>query len=78
MLFIDQPAQTGFSYSKAVNGYIDPNSGALVQLPSAHCPDYAQDFGTCGTWSNGNVSDTVNSTANGAPQFWNGLQGDKT
>nr|POF17544.1 carboxypeptidase y like [Quercus suber] len=75
MLFIDQPAQTGFSYSEAVNGYIDPNFGAFVQLSSPQCPDYAQASGTCGTYSNGNVSETINSTANGAPQFWNGLQG---
>ena len=51
MLYIDNPTQVGFSYSIPVNGYIDSSSGAIVTLPGAECPDYAQETGTCGTYS---------------------------
>lgn len=51
MLFIDNPTQVGFSYSIPINGYVDTNSDLIVTLPSADCPDYAVDFGTCGTYS---------------------------
>jgi hypothetical protein len=74
-LFIDQPTQTGFSYSKAVPGYIDPASGLIVTLPSNHCPDYAQDFGTCGTYPLPDETLTANSTSAAAPNFWKTLQG---
>jgi len=30
---------------------VDPSSGSIVTLPDAACPDYAQNFGTCGTYS---------------------------
>ncbi|APA10658.1 hypothetical protein SS1G_12499 [Sclerotinia sclerotiorum 1980 UF-70] len=74
MLYIDQPSQVGFSYSIPVNGYVDPSSGAIVTLPNATCPDYAQDW-DCGTYSYANESLTVNSTHAGAPGFWKTLQG---
>ncbi|KAJ8065730.1 hypothetical protein OCU04_006400 [Sclerotinia nivalis] len=74
MLYIDQPAQVGFSYSIPVDGYIDPSSGLIVTLPNATCPDYAQDW-SCGTYSYANESLTVNSTQAGAPGFWKTLQG---
>src|SRR4051794_6107013 len=63
MLYIDNPTQVGLSYSIPVNGYIDPNSQLIVTLPDATCPDYAQDFGTCGTYSYANESLTANSTS---------------
>ncbi|CAD0112869.1 unnamed protein product, partial [Aureobasidium uvarum] len=72
MIFIDQPAQVGFSYSIPVPGYTDPNSGSIVTLPNATCPDYAQ---SCGTYSYPNETLTANSTAGVAPNFWKGLQG---
>ncbi|QSZ34791.1 hypothetical protein DSL72_007649 [Monilinia vaccinii-corymbosi] len=72
MLYIDQPGQVGFSYSIPVHGYIDSSAGLAVSLPDATCPDYAQD---CGTYNNGNLSLTVNSTLDGAPKFWRTLQG---
>jgi carboxypeptidase C (cathepsin A) len=75
MLFIDQPAQTGFSYSIAVPGYLDPTSQNIVTLPDATCPDYAVAFGTCGTYSYPNETLTADSTPHAAPNFWKTLQG---
>lgn len=66
MLFIDHPAQVGFSYSKPVSAYTS-EAGDIVSLPNATCPDYASDLGTCGTYSYPNQTDTVNSTQNAAP-----------
>ncbi|KAF1984927.1 putative serine carboxypeptidase [Aulographum hederae CBS 113979] len=74
MIFIDQPTQTGFSYSIPVPGYTDPNSGDIVTLPNNTCPDYATDWG-CGTYSYPNVTLTANTTLNAAPRFWSTLQG---
>ena len=74
MLFIDHPAQVGFSYSVPIPGY-ETEHGDIVQLPNATCPDYAVDFGTCGTYSYPNASDTANTTANAAPSMWRTLQG---
>ncbi len=75
MLFIDQPAQTGFSYSIPVPGYVDPTSQNIVTLPNANCPDYAVAFGTCGTYSYPNETLTADSTPHAAPNFWKTLQG---
>lgn len=75
MLFIDHPAQVGFSYSKPVSAYVDGSSGSIVSLPNATCPDYAQSMGTCGTYSYPNETDTANSTAGAAPSMWRTLQG---
>ncbi|KAG9560368.1 putative carboxypeptidase 2, partial [Aureobasidium melanogenum] len=72
MIFIDQPAQVGFSYSIPVPGYTDPNSGSIITLPNATCPEYAD---SCGTYSYPNETLTANSTSGVAPNFWKGLQG---
>lgn len=56
MIFINQPATTGFSYTKLVPGYVDPNSGSLVMLPDKTCPEYAQGYGMCGTYLAPNVT----------------------
>lgn len=74
MIFIDQPAQVGFSYSVPIPGYED-SSGYIIQLPNATCPDYAEAYGTCGTYSYPNETLTANSTANAAPNLWKALQG---
>ncbi|KAI2471716.1 carboxypeptidase S1 [Annulohypoxylon bovei var. microspora] len=73
MLFIDQPTQVGFSYSKPVNAWVS-DDGSIVSLPDATCPDYAEDS-SCGTYSYPNVTLTANSTTNAAPNFWKTLQG---
>lgn len=72
MLFIDHPAQVGFSYSKAIPGY-EGSNGDIIQLPNATCPDYAA--GSCGTYSYPNETDTANSTTAAAPSMWKTLQG---
>jgi carboxypeptidase D len=75
MLFIDHPAQVGFSYSVPVPGYVDPRSGNIITLPSPDCPDYAVAFGTCGTYSDPNETLTADSTNHAAPSFYWTLQG---
>lgn len=73
MLFIDQPSQVGFSYSKPVPAY-QADSGDIIVLPDATCPDYAP-ADSCGTYAYPNVTLTANSTTNAAPNFWKTLQG---
>lgn len=68
-------AEVGFSYSIPVNGYVDADSLAIITLPDAICPDYAEKIGTCGTYSYANLSLTANSTSDAAPNFWKTLQG---
>lgn len=75
MLFIDHPAQVGFSYSVPIPGYVDSSTGNIIQLPNNSCPDYAAATGTCGTYSYPNETDTANSTAGAAPSMWKTLQG---
>lgn len=77
MLFIDHPAQVGFSYSTPIPGYVDAQAANsyIVELPDATCPDYAQAYGTCGTYSYANESATANSTAGAAPSMWKTIQG---
>lgn len=75
MLFIDHPAQVGFSYSNPVNAYVDAATQTIVTLPNATCPDYALDMGACGTYSSPNVSNTANTTQGAAPSMWKTLQG---
>ena len=74
MLFIDHPAQVGFSYSIPVPGSEDPDSGEITVYKNETCPDSAPE-GTCGTFSLPNEKYTVNSTANAAPSFWKTIQG---
>lgn len=75
MIFIDQPATTGLSYTKLVPGYVDPSTESLVVLPNQTCPEYAQAYGTCGTYSAPNVTLTANSTESAAKNFYRTLQG---
>jgi carboxypeptidase C (cathepsin A) len=75
MLFVDHPAQVGFSYSNPVPGYVDANTGNIITLPNATCPEYALDMGGCGTYSSPNVSNTANTTQGAAPSMWKTLQG---
>lgn len=73
MLFIDQPTQVGLSYSIPIPGY--KTDGFIIQLPNNTCPDYAQSYGSCGTYSKPNHTLTANSTAGAAPNMWKTLQG---
>lgn len=74
MLFIDHPAQVGFSYSIPVPAYMS-SVPDIIELPNATCPDYAAAMGTCGTYSYPNETDTANTTVNAAPSMWKTLQG---
>ncbi len=73
-LFIDQPTTVGLSYSIPIPAYQD-STGNIIQLPDETCPDYAQEVGTCGTYSKSDISLVPNSTQNAAPNMWKTLQG---
>ncbi|KAF1952579.1 carboxypeptidase S1 [Byssothecium circinans] len=73
MLFIDQPTMVGFSYSVPVPAYKD--SGYIIQLPDETCPEYAQAYGTCGTYSKADMALTANSTEAAARNMWKTVQG---
>ncbi|KAL8922365.1 MAG: hypothetical protein Q9208_005218 [Pyrenodesmia sp. 3 TL-2023] len=75
MLFVDQPAQVGFSYSIPVPGYTDSDTGNIITLPGDACPDYAASTDSCGTYSYPNETLTVNTTIAAAPGFYLTLQG---
>ena len=72
LIFIDQPAQVGFSYSVAVPGYINPDDGTVIVLPNSTCPAGNLTQGTCGTYSMP-VSDTPTSTSAASYAFWVGI-----
>jgi carboxypeptidase C (cathepsin A) len=74
MLFIDEPTQVGFSYSIPIPGYEDED-GYIIQLPNNTCPDYAEAYGTCGTYSKPDFALTDNSTQGAAPNMWKTIQG---
>jgi carboxypeptidase C (cathepsin A) len=73
MLFVDQPTDVGFSYSVPIPGYTDGST--IVQLPDNTCPDYAEGYGTCGTYSKPDHTLTANTTEGAAENFWRTLQG---
>lgn len=75
VLFVDHPAQVGFSYANPISGYVDLDTGNIIGLPNATCPDYAASMETCGTYSAANVSNTANTTQGAAPSMWKTLQG---
>jgi carboxypeptidase C (cathepsin A) len=74
MLFIDQPTQTGFSYSIPISAYLDSN-GDITPLANRTCPEDPSLAATCGTYSKPDESLTANSTSAAAPNFWKTLQG---
>ncbi|KAH8666912.1 Alpha/Beta hydrolase protein [Xylariales sp. PMI_506] len=74
MLFIDQPATVGLSYTIPVPGYFDDDYN-FYELPNNTCPDYAQAYGTCGTYSSSDISLVPNTTLGAAPNMWKTLQG---
>lgn len=70
MLYIEQPTQTGLSYSYPIPGY--EHFGRIVQLPEEKCP---RDDHHCATYSYPSPALTSNTTINAAPNFWRTLQG---
>ena len=76
LLFIDQPVQTGFSYSKTTPGYISPENGSVIVIQDGLCPPDEITNGTCGTYSD--PDDLIGipvSTAAAASSFYATLQG---
>ena len=75
MIFIDQPATTGFSYSVPVSGYYSELGGTeyLIELGNTTCPPYAH--GGCGTYSKEDLADVTDSTISSRHNFWLVLQG---
>lgn len=62
------------SYSIPISAYED-DYGNIVQLPDATCPDYAAQYGTCGTYSKPDLTLVPNNTLGAAPNMWKTLQG---
>jgi carboxypeptidase C (cathepsin A) len=75
MLYIDQPTQTGFSYSIPVPGILDNKAQDIFILPNNSCPDWASALGSCGTFSDPNATYTADDTVDAAPAVWATLQG---
>lgn len=76
LLFIDQPVQTGFSYSTTTPGFLNPEDFSVVALEADDCPSDLVNDGTCGTYSNPN--DLIGipvSTSAAASAFYATLQG---
>ena len=76
LLFIDQPVQTGFSYSRTTPGYVNPANGYIVGSPNGVCPSQGVTDGTCGTYSDPSDLDEIPvSTSAAAAAFYAALQG---
>jgi len=73
-IYIDQPVNTGFSYSNPVPGYVTPTTSMWTELSSNTCPSYALTYGTCGTYGYVDPAATANSTASALPNLYKTLQ----
>ncbi|KAF4552649.1 Serine carboxypeptidase-like protein 5 [Elsinoe fawcettii] len=75
MLFIDQPAQVGFSYDSLRNGSKDLLSGGQVTYPPRPAPGGQPAYTFLnGTFGTGNPDSTANTTEIAASATWHFLQ----
>ena len=76
VLFIDQPVQTGLSYSNTTSGYISQIDGSVVVTHDGVCPPDQITNKTCGTYSNpADLDEIPVSTMTAASSFYATLQG---
>ncbi|EXF80205.1 carboxypeptidase S1 [Colletotrichum fioriniae PJ7] len=69
LLFVDQPATVGFSFTNLVNGTVNPKTAEIVPQQCTSADPM------CGTYSSMDVSLTPNSTADAAKVFYQVMQG---
>jgi hypothetical protein len=75
MLYIDQPAQVGFSYDKLVNITLDNASGSITPTDFSYQPIPRQNLTYyVGTYPSQKSHSTANSTENSAVAMWHFLQ----
>lgn len=70
LLFIDQPATVGFSFTVPTNAVMDPNTAQIIPTNTCTTADPG-----CGTFSSPDFSLTPNGTAAAAPAFYSAMQG---
>ncbi|OLN83400.1 Carboxypeptidase S1-like protein B 1 [Colletotrichum chlorophyti] len=69
LLFVDQPATVGFSYTTLVNGTVNPKTAEIVPQQCTSADP------RCGTYSSMDISLTPNSTTEAAKVFYQVMQG---
>jgi carboxypeptidase C (cathepsin A) len=70
MLFVDQPATVGFSFTVPTNAVMDPNTAQII--PTSSCTTATPG---CGTFSSPDITLTPNGTLAAAPVFYSAMQG---
>lgn len=73
MLYVDQPAETGFSYSSLINGTIDEVSSPFAVTPLLSS-SVVNSTTLAGTFAAQNPSTTANTTATAALAAWHFMQ----
>lgn len=69
VLYIDQPAQTGFSYSDLIDATFDVLSGSITSIDQADLPAVNASFGY-GVYPDQNPDKTANNTVSAAKALW--------
>ncbi|OBR11257.1 Carboxypeptidase S1 [Colletotrichum higginsianum IMI 349063] len=69
LLFVDQPATVGFSYTTLVNGTVNPKTAEIIPQQCTLADP------RCGTYSSMDISLTPNSTTEAAKVFYQVMQG---
>ena len=70
MLYIDQPVQTGFSYSSLINGTIDLNTGDVTSDDKSAEHPVSDSTVEAGTFTNQDPSRTTNNSISSAKALW--------